>query len=195
MSETLTFACACGQVEGQLDAVSAANTTHLACYCDSCRMSYAAAGLDAPNRAELLQIMPHRVRFTKGLAHIAPIRLTPKGVLRWRATCCGTPLGTTPGTPKVPLFGLLTDRLTGTTALGPLVAYAFVPQGDGKTRHDGFGQLLRKTVWTMLKTRLSGRWKTNPFFEGLAPIKAPELVTRDARAALKAALPPAVKAH
>lgn len=195
MTETLTFSCSCGQVEGHLNDVSPGSTTHIACYCDSCRMAYAAAGLDTPNRVELVQIMPNRVAFAKGADQIAPIRLTPKGVLRWCAVCCDTPLGTTPGNPKLPVFGLLTDRLAETDALGPIVSYAFVPQANGKTGHEGIGQMLRKTVWPMLKSRLSGRWKTTPFFDGTSPIKPPKMIPRETRDALKSKLQPAIKAH
>jgi hypothetical protein len=46
--------------------------------------------------------------------HLRLMRLSEKGLLRWYAGCCDTPLFNTMATPKVPFVGVLTDRLDDT---------------------------------------------------------------------------------
>jgi Family of unknown function (DUF6151) len=46
------------------------------------------------------------LRFTKGQDQIEGLRLTPKGLYRWYAKCCNTPVGNTRA-PALPFVSML----------------------------------------------------------------------------------------
>jgi hypothetical protein len=123
------------------------------------------------------QTTPDKVKVDEGAVHLRLMRLSEKGLLRWFAGCCDTPLFNTLATPKVPFVGVLTDRLDDIAPLGPIVAEGFVEGDDGKSRHVGGGRVARGFVRRALGARLSGRWKDNPFFDTTTgqPIRAAEI--------------------
>ena len=100
----LPFTCSCGTVGGKLVDVSPSNGNRLECYCGDCR---AAEGFASPTRAipdgpvQLYQTTPARIRIDVGSDHLGVFSLSPKGVLRWYAKCCGTMLFNTLRNPKV----------------------------------------------------------------------------------------------
>ena len=111
---------------------------------------------------------------------------SPKGLLRWQAKCCGAILFNTVRTPKVPFASLRTDRLSDDSALGPVVAQAFVRKKDGKQGHIGGAKFLWGMLARVLPCRLSGRWKNTPFFdvETGKPTREVHVVSKADRAAL-----------
>src|SRR5688572_9041650 len=107
---TMQLRCRCGAVRGEMDAHRA--YARATCYCKDCRAFARFLGqpgvLDASGGTDLVAAAPAAVRFTAGSGHVACMSLSPKGLLRWYASCCRTPLGNTPRDPKVPYAGLVT---------------------------------------------------------------------------------------
>jgi hypothetical protein len=176
---TVRFSCRCGKIGGRLTGIDPDIGTHVRCHCDDCRRANAHFGIPGTREegVGLWQTTPDRVKIDEGAVHLRLMRLTGKGVLRWYAGCCDTPLFNTMGTPKVPFVGVLTDRLDDIAPLGPIVAEGFVEGDDGKSRHVGGGRVARGFVRRALGARLSGRWKDNPFFDTTTgqPIRAAEI--------------------
>jgi Family of unknown function (DUF6151) len=56
--------------------------------------------------SDSIQIAPAALRFTKGQDQIEGLRLTPKGLYRWYAKCCNTPVGNTRA-PALPFVSML----------------------------------------------------------------------------------------
>jgi hypothetical protein len=173
------FACRCGEIRGHLTHVDHSAGTHLRCHCDDCRRANAHFGMDGTREDGVCiwQTTPDKVKVDEGAVHLRLMRLSEKGLLRWFAGCCDTPLFNTLATPKVPFVGVLTDRLDDIAPLGPVVAEGFVEGDDGKSRHVGGGRVARGFVRRALGARLSGRWKDNPFFDTTTgqPIRAAEI--------------------
>ena len=190
MQAGLTFSCTCGAVEGQISALAVRNGLRIQCFCKSCRAAEIHGGHPdpAPNPVDIFQVPPHQVALGQGADHLAPFKLSPKGVLRWQATCCGGLIGNTPENPKLAVFGLRTATLPDPAALGPVRARAFVPREGGKPKTDGMGPLITRTIWNMMASRISGNWRDTPFFALGSPIKQPHLFTKEERAALFARL-------
>lgn len=90
----LPIACACGAVTGTLHDPSAHNA--VACACRDCQ-AYArwlgTAVTDPRGATPILQVTPSQVELTGGHAHLAAVRLSPSGLMRWYAACCRTPIG------------------------------------------------------------------------------------------------------
>jgi hypothetical protein len=115
------FSCRCGGIAGRLTGVDPDKGTHVRCHCDDCRRANAHFGIPGTREAGvgLWQTTPDKVKIDKGAVNLRLMRLSPRGLLRWYAGCCDTPLFNTMATPKVPFVGVLTDRLADTAPLGP----------------------------------------------------------------------------
>lgn len=177
---SVAFSCRCGQIRGRLTGIDPDSGTHVRCHCDDCRR--AIAFFDIPGSRQdgvcIWQTTPDKVKIDEGAVHMRLMRLTDKGVLRWYAGCCDTPLFNTMATPKLPFVGVLTDRLQDAAPLGPVVAEGFVEGEDGKSRHVHGGRVIGRFIRRTAAARLSGRWKDTPFFDIAtgAPIREIETV-------------------
>ncbi len=137
----------------------------------------------APNGVDIWQTTQDRIRITHGADHLAALQLSPKGVYRWYARCCNTPLTTTLRFARLPLAGFLAARFDDPAALGPTRFQVFMKQPDGSYKHQGFNRIGARVVRMMIAANLSGRWRNSPFFKENAPIAPPTLLSREARAA------------
>src|ERR1700761_995518 len=101
--------CRCGEVRGVAADASPRTVNRVLCYCDDCQ-AYAhhlgrADLLDGKGGSDIVQMAPAAISFTKGKDRIAGLRLTEKGLYRWYATCCNTPVGNTMS-PALPFVGI-----------------------------------------------------------------------------------------
>ncbi|CTQ50131.1 DUF6151 family protein [Jannaschia donghaensis] len=182
--ETLGFACTCGALRGEIRDVSPAAYTNIVCHCKDCRSAYTHLGLADPEKVGILQTTQDRVRITEGGENLRVFRHTPKGALRWFATCCNTPLFFTPLKARLVHVGVNTDRLDRPEAVGKVKARAFVPSPGGKVRNEGLPRMVGRMVSRMAAKNLNGEWRDTPFFddEG-APTRKPQVLSREERAA------------
>ena len=112
MSYNVALKCQCGKLTGSLKNVSSSRGTHLICYCDDCQKFAIALNredtvLDDLGGTEIFQSNPANLSFETGQDHLCCLRLTPKGLMRWYAGCCNTPIANTLPTPKVPFVGVI----------------------------------------------------------------------------------------
>ena len=132
----------------------------------------------------ILQTAQDRVAITQGGENLRVFRNTPRGPLRWYASCCGTPLFYTPPKARLVHAGLNVDTLDDPDTIGPVVARGFVPDGKGGTRHEGALRMVGRMIPRMLSRNLNGSWRDSPFFaKDGAPVAPPHLLTREERAA------------
>ena len=104
------FQCQCGVLQGLVSHPQ--RGMRAACYCGDCQ-AYAHL-LGAPQRVldplggtEVVAIPAACVSFTTGTQALACISLSPRGLLRWYAKCCKTPIANTPRNWKMPYVGLV----------------------------------------------------------------------------------------
>lgn len=128
-----------------------------------------------------------KIRFDSGLDHLAVFSIDEGKILRWYASCCGAILFNTLRSPGWSFASIRTPRLSDPSMTGPVVARAFVPQADGRQKHEGALKLIVGLLARTARARLTGRWRANPFFDiegDRAPIKAVYFLTDDDRAKL-----------
>jgi uncharacterized protein DUF6151 len=180
--------CKCGVIKGFVSETSGAN--HGICYCKDCQayahfLGSTTAILDRQGGSDIVQVLPRNVILTQGLGSLACMRLTPKGLLRWYASCCRTPIGNTLATPKVSFIGLLHSCLEAgqvpiADSFGPVVAWVNTASaiGSPKPKVQGLGRSLRWFIGTVLKARISGDYKRTPFFsaETGEPVAVPQVL-------------------
>lgn len=161
-----TWRCHCGTVEAAVPT----SGVRLVCYCASCRGFVERLGkadrLDAAGGNDLLQVAPDQVRFVKGTDHLAWLQITPKGPLRWYATCCGTPMANTVGTRQVPFASFQVADMSPAEHLPEVRARVHTKGAvgpiDGAT--GGLWPVLIGLAGRVIKARLTGKWRINPFF-------------------------------
>jgi hypothetical protein len=186
--------CRCGALQGSVADLQ--NVNHAVCYCRDCQafahyLGNIGAILDARGGSEIVQIPPKNLSFERGSEQLACIRLTPKGLLRWYARCCRTPVGNTLATPKLAFIGLLHSCLDGDAralerAFGPVSAWVHTDGARGEPKPKAQG--LARSVWwfagTAIKARLTGEFRRTPLFRADtgAPIVVPHVLSPEEHA-------------
>ncbi|WP_298847416.1 DUF6151 family protein [uncultured Ruegeria sp.] len=185
----LAFSCTCGQLTGHISDRGVRLGTHVECFCHDCRAAQLYFGQPdpAPGPVDIFQMAPDEIEIDSGEQFLSAMKLSPKGMLRWYASCCNAPLATTPPKPNLPFAGFIADRITGdVSALGPITTRGFVPQPNSKQKHEKVRFAVFGLLRRALGSRLSGRWKNTPFFDhetGKATV-TPNVISKDERAAL-----------
>ncbi|MFK7765349.1 MAG: DUF6151 family protein [Roseobacter sp.] len=184
------FSCSCGALRGVLHEVAPGNGCHLVCYCKDCRAFARHLGhleaLDAGGGSPLVQVLPSRVEITSGVENVACARLSAKGLHRWYASCCNTPLANTVSTPRVPLVGLWRPNFDTLEAIGPVVTQVFTRMAlpGGPVKDKGIARLLGGLLKRTLAEYATGRVHKNPFFnKDRALIVTPAILNEAERAA------------
>ena len=189
--------CKCGSLRGHIQGTGTCN--RLVCYCADCRafakyLGNAQEVLDAQGGTEIVQIAQPRVVFTQGKEQLAAMRLSEKGLVRWYAACCKTPIGNTLPNPKVPFIGLIhscLDQFMMDTDFGRDIAivHADSAEGSPKPKQKGFFGVVLRFLWIVLSMRISGKYRDSQLFNQSGdPIVTPTILTSEERKDLKSAL-------
>jgi len=165
--------CKCGTVRGQLGGKGTSN--RVVCYCTDCRAFAHFLGrpgevLDVQGGTEIVQVAQPRLTFSQGKEHLAAIRLSEKGLVRWYAACCNTPIGNTLINPKVSLIGLIHSSLDHSRMdadFGKDVAKVNTDTaiGEPKPKSNGLFLSILRILWIVLSTRISGQYRRSELFD------------------------------
>lgn len=191
--DSFSLRCGCGTLKGTVD-VAPRSGLHVVCYCDDCR-AYAHALerpdlLDEHGGTEIFQTAPARLKFTSGFEQARCMRLSDRGMFRWYAGCCNTPIANVMTSPGVPILGLFTALIDtdDTSVLGPItrVQARFAtgtPPGDAE--QTASLATIARVVRFMIAGRLRGAHKPHPFFVDGRPAAGPRVLTSAEREALR----------
>jgi hypothetical protein len=169
------------------------------CYCRDCRAFARFLGkptdiLNDLGGTDIVATCPRFVRFSRGHDQLRCMSLSNRGLFRWYAGCCRTPIGNTPRNPKVSYVGLVHNCLAGTpgeldAAFGPAKSAVNTASASGKVDSAPWATFVAmlKIMRNLGGARLSGAYRENPFFKpGTAePISAPQVLTLAEREALQ----------
>jgi hypothetical protein len=180
--------CQCGQLKGYVSR----GLTRGVCYCRDCQAYAHTLGkprdvLDELGGTELVGALTKDVTITQGLDALACLSLTEKGLLRWYAACCDSPIGNTPRDFKVSFIGLFHTSLRNPAhsleqSFGPVRMRANLKHAkrmpDEPMRVYTLALLLPFAI-ALLRARWSGTYRTTPFFraDGV-PIATPRVLSR-----------------
>jgi hypothetical protein len=169
------FQCRCGQLQGVLDQPESG--VRVVCYCADCQtfahlLGQAERVLDPLGGTDIVAADSRYVRFTAGTQALACLSLSPRGLLRWYASCCDTPIAATPRNWKLPYAGLVHTCLSQPDPLEqsfPKVqmrvntqsAKGKPPGGGGVRGMARFGGLMLR----LIASRLGGGYRASPFFD------------------------------
>ena len=173
MMEDVSLACECGQFRATIHGASPATGNHAVCYCIDCQAFVRHLGkepriFDAQSGTEIYQTQSFQVEITAGKDALAVLQMAEKGLYRWYASCCNTPLCNALGSPKFSFAGFMVANMTPPLeALGPISLRYKSDQASGPVSEPS-GSLMRLAFRTMrnaLRSRLNGKWRETPFFD------------------------------
>jgi hypothetical protein len=193
----LALRCRCGAVRGVARDVTPSSINHCFCYCDDCQ-AFAhfldrTDVLDAWGGTEIVQMSQGKVAFAAGIDKIAAMRLTDKGLVRWFASCCRTPLGNTLASSAIPFIGVVRAAIDAPqAALGSIRGRGFKKSAKGGTAavpRDGssdFAMIVRMLP-KLVGWRLRGDHKRSALFEAGTgrPIAVPRVLSAAEREELR----------
>jgi hypothetical protein len=174
VTATVKKTCRCGTVQVALAVPARRAGTRVTCYCKDCQTAARLFGraqdfLSPGGGSEIWQTTPDRLAIDAGAEQLDILRLSPKGLFRWHARCCETPMFNTMSRVHLPFVGVVLrqEELSDAAAeLGPSRCHAFTkyaapepraPKADRGFAGAGLGVLRR-----MAEAWIGGRAKTNP---------------------------------
>jgi hypothetical protein len=187
--------CECGELSGEVDVTASCNRG--ICYCTDCQafayfLGAAERVLDARGGTDIVQTSPQAVRLIRGRQHVACVRLTSDGLMRWYAACCNTPIGNTPPNYRLSFVGLIHCCLSDLersldASFGPsrMRVHTGSAWDEPKPRGRGVVCAVVRLGSMMLRARLSGAYRDTPFFgpDGV-PMVAPKVLSAEEHAAV-----------
>ncbi len=183
----VALSCTCGTVAGHVTVAAPDAGNHVVCHCLDCRAAelYLSQPDPEPDGVTIWQTTPDCVRIEQGADRLAILRLSPKGLYRWHATCCGAPMVNTLRHPRLAFAGICAARLADRAPLGPVIGHAFMDKPGGGYRHTGFNRIGLRILQMMLRANLAGTWRDTPFFDAAGqPRPEITLIPRETRAGL-----------
>lgn len=187
MSELRTHHCHCGKMAWRISAE--ARGTHLICYCADCQtyakaLENGAVRIDSDGGTEIFQTLPANFEFVTGQEHLAVLRLSPKGILRWYAGCCGTPIANTLPKPGMPFVGAVLPP--GADGYGPITALLSTVGTAPHIKEKGVLGAYVSVVGRILGASLNKAKRRSPFFtQNGSPIVHPRVLTTAERNAAR----------
>jgi len=170
--------------------------TRVTCYCKDCQTAARHFGgqddiLGPAGGTEIWQTTPDRITLEQGAEHLAIMRLSPKGLYRWVARCCETPMLNTMSRVNLPFVGIVLRQAEVTdeaTRLGPSRCHAYTrdanPGPDSPAKDQGFALAAYHVLQRMALAWGSGRHRQNPLLrdggEPIAPVNVLSLEARQA---------------
>jgi hypothetical protein len=191
--------CRCGHLKGFVEVTGSEN--HCLCYCKDCQAFANLLGdpktiLDEWGGSQIVQTVPASIEFTQGLEQLACVRLTDKGLLRWYARCCNTPIANTPANYKVSFAGVVCNCLEGgresvAKSFGPITMCINTQSASGphSPAQKGMFKGIVKILVALIGARVSGRYRKTPFFsvgDG-TPVAVPRVLSPEERQAIMSA--------
>lgn len=174
---SVELACRCGQVRGRANRIDPREGLRLICYCRDCQafanhLGRGADILDEAGGTDIYQLAPTKLEITQGMDQVECLRLTDKGLYRWYAACCNTPIANTVSA-SVPFAGLVTvfvaDPSQLDDRLGPIRARVQVKSATGPLPEapphcQGTLRYMLRLGRKMLSWKFTGAGTPSPFF-------------------------------
>lgn len=165
--------CRCGAVQGRL--ADKGTSSRVICYCTDCRAFAHFLGkgrevLDAQGGTEVVQIAQSRLRFDQGADCLAAVRLSDRGLIRWYAACCATPIGNTMAAPGAAFIGLIhsclqRERMNDDFGARVAVVNTDTALGTPKPQQRGLAGAIGRFVWIVVTQRIGRKYRQSPLFD------------------------------
>ena len=203
MTRTVSLRCRCGTLRGRATGISSTAGSRAVCYCDDCQIYALHLGrpdvLDDRGGTDACILAPAQVTLSEGAEQVRGLRLSPKGLYRWYAGCCNTPLGNTMG-PRLPVLIALHSCMDHAADGGSREADLGEPQVRMWARFAKGGvppgadekvpfRMIPRTIAHLVRGLLKGSAQPSPFFDAAGlPRTQVAVIDKDARERLRASV-------
>jgi len=186
---TVKLRCSCGEVQGTATDITPSSGNRVVCCCSDCQafanqLGNSSDTLDGFGGTEIYQTSQAQIKISQGHDKLQSMRLTPKGLLRWYASCCNAPIGNSTNA-KMPFFGVIhtfmdipdRDEVLGDVRAHVQTQYATgTPDYPNHSAKYPLGITLR-IARKLLVWKLQGKNKPSVFFaDGGRPVTKPIIV-------------------
>jgi hypothetical protein len=137
--------------------------------------------LDEHGGTLVLGLQPRQIRFNRGREVLRCLSLTPQGLLRWYAGCCGTAIGNTMRSRRFAYVGMIHTCLAASPAavegsFGPVRMLGFRKQATRPPPRRAQGT--STAALGLLAALLIGTYKITPFFTASGePVVPPRVLS------------------
>ncbi|MBO9479070.1 hypothetical protein J7382_16095 [Shimia sp. R11_0] len=189
--------CKCGAFEAVLNDVSPRTGSHIHCHCQDCQTAARVLGAEEqllPRAgSDIFHTTPAQLTLTKGQEHLACLRLSPRGLMRWYAGCCNTPMFATMAHTKLAFMGVWVPSMAPppetklAKVIGKVIAVVRTqdaPMGSPSLKEYGFNRAGFHVLARHVSALLQGRARQTPLFDAEgAPIVKPRVLSKEERLA------------
>jgi hypothetical protein len=188
----INLSCACAQVQGKTEDTNVQKGNRVHCCCADCQkfamfLEQEDIVLDQYGATDIFQIPLAHLHITQGHEHLALVRLTPKGLNRWYAKCCNTPIGNTLGG-KAPFIGIIHNFMRHTESrdqeLGETRGYIHCQSAKQPVPIDlqlSYFKVSMRVLGKLISWKLKGLNQPSAFFdENFRPITKPLIAEQQA---------------
>ncbi len=195
MSATdLAISCRCGAFQATLKNVSPKTGSHVQCHCKDCQAGAGALGAEdcllPRGGTDIFQTVPSNLELSTGTQNLACLRLSPKGLVRWYASCCDTPVFNTLGSQKMAFLGVMVPALQGENVqktIGRTICVAHTAAaalGSVALKDHGFNRAGLNILIRHFSALMQGKAKSSPLFDDTGNfVVEPRVLSKDERAA------------
>ncbi len=164
------FSCSCGAVTGHVADSAFAKGTRGLCHCADCRASVKHITGTAPAHVDLFFASTNSFSYDTGFENLAVLHMSPKGVHRVYATCCGSPMHIVAPLRRLSYANIFVDRLNAPDQAGPVQVQVNMAEGP---KHTGLGRFLGGAAGRAVSGLLNGTWRDGPFFDPAGALTMP----------------------
>src|SRR5713226_4481912 len=112
MTMNVQLKCNCGALRGVASGISKSSGNRIVFMCDDCQayahfLGRAKEILDDNGGTDVFPVTPSNLKITHGIENLKCLRLTDKGMIRWYAGCCKTPIANSMPSPRAPFAGVI----------------------------------------------------------------------------------------
>ena len=198
----ISLKCKCGTVRGIASNVVPEKCNRVVCLCDDCQafahyLGHADA-LDPHGGTDIFQLAPNSLRITAGAEQLRCLRLSDKGMIRWFAGCCKTPIANTAPVAKMPFAGIIhvfmdhaADKQSRAAAVGPVRGSIHGRFGIGDVPNSVHPRVPVGMILRVIRFLASGfvnkRHAPSPFFDSTTgkPVVTPYILSAAERENLR----------
>ncbi|PCI24166.1 hypothetical protein COB57_05650 [Candidatus Peregrinibacteria bacterium] len=185
--KTVKLSCACGKVNGRAKNVSPSTGNRIICHCFDCQsfakyLKKESEVLDEYLGTDIFQMPIAHVEILEGHNHLRCIQIRPKGLHRWYAQCCKTPIGNTmtAGSPFIGVIhSFMQDEGTREENLGPVLGYMFTKKTFPASVPTKVLRTVMRIMGKLAVWKLKGLNNPSSFFLANGkPVSKPEVLNK-----------------
>lgn len=184
--------CSCGAITGKAINIRPGKLGRVVCCCGSCQefarfLEQEEQTLDKFGGTELVQLSQAQVVIENGKENLKSLRVTPKGIIRWYAGCCNTPIANTVNA-SMPFAGVLHNFINTTSdkdsLFGPITHYVQCQDCTSEPDYPNPAakfplDVTLKIIGRMIIWKVRGLHKPSVFFNDDGnPVSSPKLIDR-----------------